>query len=187
MLSHFARSGYARFVRTALLAATLAAAALAASSSGAAVVPACKAAALRGDFASIYGSAGAGSISYALRLTNSSAATCFVSGLPVVQLLGKTGKLLPSHSQPAFRGAGTAVMVVLKPHASAWASARFSPDVPGKGEPVQGRQCEPTAYKARVTVPPARGTVVAPVRPPTPVCEHGSMSLSLLSSKRPTA
>ena len=75
---------------------------------------------------------------------------------------------------------GTAVRVVLRPGAAAVATARFSPDVPGTGEPTD-RQCEPTAVRARVVAPPGTGTTVVPLRPPTPVCEHGRLQLSLLS------
>ena len=71
--------------------------------------------------------------------------------------------------------------VVLRPGDRAHAFARFSPDVPGQGEPVTAKQCEPTAFEVRVTPPPGGGTLVAPVSPPTPVCEHGGMSLTVLS------
>jgi hypothetical protein len=140
----------------------------------------CTAAQLGGTFSAIYGSAGAGSISYALRLRNRSRQTCFVSGLAGLRLLGKTGRPLPTHVVPAFRGGLTAVRVVLRPGARAKATARFSPDIPGPGEP-QTAQCEPKAYKVRVTPPPGGGTLLAPVSPPTPVCEHGQLQLSALS------
>jgi hypothetical protein len=73
------------------------------------------------------------------------------------------------------------VRVILNATRRAQATARFSPDVPGPGEPVSGRQCEPTAYKVRVTPPSGGGTLVAPILPPTPVCEHGTVFLSTLS------
>ena len=136
---------------------------------------------LSGSFRVVPGSAGAGNIVYALRLRNVSARTCFVSGLARLQLLGKTGKPLPTHVTPAFRGGLTAVIVRLAPGHSARATARFSPDIPGRGEPVSGRQCEPTAYKVRVTPPPGVGALVVPIVPPTPVCEHGGLQLAALS------
>src|SRR5205823_10703384 len=105
---------------------------------------------LTGTFSVVPGSAGAGNIVYALRLANRSRQACFVSGLAGLRLLGRTGRLLPTHVQPAFRGALTAVRVVLRPGARAKATARFSPDVPGPGEPT-GKTCEPTAYQVRVT------------------------------------
>jgi hypothetical protein len=151
-----------------------------ANSGPAASVPPCTGAQLVGSFTAIYGSAGAGNISYALRLRNRSATTCFVSGLAGLRLLGRTGHPLPTHVQPAFRQGLTAPRVVLRPGHRANATARFSPDVPGPGEPV-AKTCEPKAYRARVTPPPGGGTLVVPIGPPTPVCEHGLMFLSALS------
>jgi hypothetical protein len=153
---------------------------LAAGGSASTVAP-CTGAQLSGTFSVVYGSAGAGNIVYALRLRNRSKQTCFVSGLAGLRLLGKTGRALPTHVVPAFRGGLTAVRVVLAPGRRAKATARFSPDVPGPGEGAT-RQCEPTAYRVRVTPPPGGGTLVAPVTPPTPVCEHGSLQLSALSA-----
>jgi hypothetical protein len=149
----------------------------------AATVAPCTGPTLSGTFSVVYGSAGAGNIVYALTLTNRSRQACFVSGLAGLRLLGRTGRALPTHVQPAFRGALTAVRVVLRPGARAKATARFSPDVPGVGEPAR-KQCEPTAYRVRVTPPPGGGTLVARVTPPTPVCEHGGIQLSALSAAR---
>jgi hypothetical protein len=153
---------------------------LALSGAPAAVNP-CTANQLSGTFRAVPGSAGAGNIVYALRLRNRSSRICFVSGLAGLRLLGKTGRPLPTHAAPAFRSGLTAVRVVLRPGQAARADARFSPDVPGPGEPVNARQCEPTAYRVRVTPPPGGGTLIARVSPPTPVCEHGGMSLKALS------
>jgi hypothetical protein len=161
-------------------AAGLAALALATGGPAAAVSP-CTGAMLSGTFSVITGSAGAGNIVYALRLRNQTTKPCFVSGLAGLRLLGKTGRPLPTRVEPAFRQGLTAVRVVLRPGARAKATARFSPDVPGPNEPTAGRQCEPTAYRARMTPPPGGGTLTAPVSPPTPVCSHGYMSLSALS------
>jgi hypothetical protein len=163
-----------------LAAVALAVPALAAAGPAAPVAP-CTGGMLSGTFSVIYGSAGAGSISYALRLRNRSGQACLVSGLAGLQLLGRTGRPLPTHVEPAFRGGPTAVRVVLRPGARAKATARFSPDVPGIGEPVD-RPCEPTAYRVRVTPPSGGGTLAAPVRPPTPVCEHGRIALSALAA-----
>ncbi len=150
----------------------------------AATAKSCGAAQLSGTFSAIYGSAGAGSISYALRLRNRSGTTCFVSGLAGLRLLDRARRPLPTRVEPSFRGGPTAVRVVLRPGRLAKATARFSPDVPGPGEPVAGRRCERVAYHVRVTPPPAGGTVIAPVQPPTPVCEHGRMLVSALSPER---
>jgi Domain of unknown function (DUF4232) len=141
---------------------------------------ACKASQLQGNFTVVRGSAGAGNIVYRLRVVNISPTTCFVSGLPVVRLLGKSGKPLPTNVRAAQPGMGTAARIVLASGEAARADARFSPDVPGPGEPVLKYQCEPTAYKLRVTAP-GGGTFIAPIAPPTPVCEHGTLSFKLFS------
>jgi hypothetical protein len=153
---------------------------LALTASPAAVQP-CAANQLSGTFRVVNGSAGAGNIVYALRLRNRSSRTCFVSGLAQLRLLGRTGRPLPTHVTPAFRPGLTAVRVVLRPGQTAKAEARFSPDIPGPGEPQTAGPCERKAYRVRITPPPGGGTLVGPVLPPTPVCEHGGMSLRALS------
>jgi len=158
-------------------------AAYAASTVDAAGTPACVGRDLTGTFAGVPGSAGAGSISYNLRLRNRSSRTCFVSGLPQLQLVGRTGKALPTHVRASHPGALTAVRVVVRPGGYTAATARFSPDVPGVGEGGYG-PCEPKAYRARVTIPPGGGIVVVPLIPATPVCEHGSMTFSVLVAGR---
>lgn len=169
-------------IRVALVstAAGLAALVLTAAKPAPPVAP-CTGAMLSGTFSVIPGSAGAGNIVYALRLRNTSRRTCFVSGLAGLRLLGKTGRALPTKVDPAFRGGLTAVRLVLRPGNRAKATARFTPDIPGPGEPTD-RQCEPTAHKVRVTPPPGGGTLIALISPPTPICVHGHISLSALSA-----
>jgi Protein of unknown function (DUF4232) len=134
---------------------------------------------LSGTFRAIRGSAGAGNIVYRLRVEDTDRAACFVTGLPGVTLLDGAGRKLPTKSSFAGRpGTRTAVMVRLTPGTgTATLTARFSPDVPGPGEPAAAGQCERTAYELRVT-PSGGGAVVVPVSPATPVCEHGSLQLT---------
>jgi hypothetical protein len=132
---------------------------------------------LHGTFSVVRGSAGAGNITYALVLRNGSARTCTLTGLPSAVLLGRTGTKLPTTVKAAFPGALAAVLVTLAPGKATRATARFSPDVPGRGEPRQGRRCEPVAYRLRVNAQ-GGGTSRVPVKPPTPVCEHGRLLFS---------
>jgi hypothetical protein len=141
---------------------------------------ACSGSALRGAFEVLPGSAGAGQISYVLTLSNASPTACFVTGLPVVQLLDAQGNPLPTHVSPAHPGQQAAVKVTLAPGASAKAEARFSPDVPGPGEQHPGR-CEPESAQLRVTAT-GGGTLNVAVSPPTSVCEHGSLRFDVLTS-----
>ncbi len=155
------------------------AAAWARSSAVAPSVGPCSASALSGTFKVIPGSAGAGNISYRLTLVNTSRSTCFVTGIPTLVLLDRKGKALPTAVRPAARGVGTAAMIQLAPGSAATADARFSPDVPGAGEQHPGA-CEKTAYWLRVSPAPGRGSLRAPISPPTPVCEKGTLTFSLL-------
>jgi hypothetical protein len=136
----------------------------------------CNGSQLAGTFAAVRGSAGAGNISYALQLKNISTSTCSVTGLPQGQLLGRHGGKLPTHVRAAFPGALSAVLVTLRHGQSTKATARFSPDVPGTGEPMMTGQCEPTAYSFRVTM--HSGTTTVKLLPATPVCEHGQLQFS---------
>jgi hypothetical protein len=141
---------------------------------GGAVRTFCSGPQLRASFDVLPGSAGAGNIVYVLHVTNRSATACTLTGLPSVRLLGRRGRALPTHVIAAFPGALTSVLVTLRPGASAHATARFSPDVPGVGEPTAGRRCEPIAYRLRVYAR-SGGSTVGLVRPPTSVCEHGRL------------
>jgi len=142
---------------------------------------ACTGSRLAGRFAVVQGSAGAGNIVYKLALKNTSGATCTVTGLPEGQLLGKTKAKLPTHVRAAYPNRLTAILVTLAPGASTFATARFSPDVPGPGEETIG-QCEPKAYWFRVSAP-GGGTTTVQLVPPTPVCEKGTLSFSAYAKK----
>jgi hypothetical protein len=125
---------------------------------------------ISGSFSVVRGSAGAGNVVYALRLHNKGSQACLLRGLPQLRLLGTHGRPLPTSvsADPRYKP----VPFVLRPGRTATAQARFSPDVPGKGEPAT-RACEPVARTARVL---AGGTsVIVPVRPPTRVCSHGRL------------
>lgn len=142
----------------------------------------CTGSQLHGGFAVVRGSAGAGNIVYKLTLKNVSTTPCTLTGLPAGRLLGKAGNPLPTHIRPANPGALAAILVTLVPGDTTYATARFSPDVPGPGEPVSASRCEPIAYWLRVTGQ-GGGTTRAKISPPTPVCEHGALSFSAYSHK----
>ncbi len=133
----------------------------------------CNSLQLIGTFAAVPGSAGAGNIVYALTLRNRSTQACTVTGLPKVTLVGLHSRTLPTHVRAAAPNQLTSALISLPHGASARATARFSPDVPGKGEQKSGA-CEPKAYALAVN-DPGGGVTLAPMRPPTPVCEHGQL------------
>lgn len=135
----------------------------------------CAATSLQGFFAGIPGSAGAGQTSYRLTLTNTGTASCWVQGLPQVQLLGTTGAANPTSVSAAPPAPASPPKISLAPGKSATADARFSPDVSGTGDVNKpGAPCEETSTVLRVTGP-GGGTLDAPIQPPTPVCERGSL------------
>ena len=140
----------------------------------------CSGADLRGRFAVEAGSAGAGTITYTLVLTNTSNAACTVSGTPDGTLLDGNGAALPTNILAVEAGQGSAQPVVLQAGEAATASARFSPDVAGTGD-VQTGRCEPVAHVLRVTAD-GGGTVDAPISPPTSVCERGTLSFRAFTS-----
>ncbi|MHB8690958.1 MAG: DUF4232 domain-containing protein [Solirubrobacteraceae bacterium] len=157
---------------------TVAAAGLAAAAivpfAGATSVSPCSTGALIVNFKLIPNSQGAGNVEYKLNVTSTGPRLCSL-GRPTVTLLGKTGAALPSHSH------ATGAPILLPAYGKASANARFSPDVAGTGDRQTGR-CQPTAYKVRVSFRGAIGSTTGPVKPPTPVCERGSLSLNALSA-----
>jgi hypothetical protein len=166
-------------LRLALAAGALIVLATAGATSGAALT-ACAPSDLTASMTVINGSPGAGSISYNVRLKNRSGGSCSVSGRPGLTLLGRHGHALPTHVVADRPGTGTAALITLAHGATAVAQARFSPDIPGSGEPAKGR-CERPAYGVRVALAsPGQGSLTGKVTPPTPVCEHGRIVLGLL-------
>ncbi len=135
----------------------------------------CTGAQLSGTFSLESGSAGAGQIGYTLTLKNTSPRSCYLSGVPRATLLGATGSQLPTHVNPA--GSGRATRIVLEPGASAVAQARFSPDVAGSGDAQTGT-CQPQAHMLQV-MPNGGGVTDVAVKPPTSVCERGSLNFGV--------
>jgi hypothetical protein len=132
---------------------------------------ACSGTQLAAAFAEVPNSAGAGQIAYALKVKNTSGGPCFVRGVPKGTLLGANGIPLPTHIKAA--GAG-GKQVVLPAGASALAQARFSPDVAGPGDSQSGA-CQPQAHTFQLNAG-GGGVTEAAIRPPTSVCEQGTLS-----------
>jgi hypothetical protein len=150
----------------------------AAQAAPAAIAP-CHPAGLRAAFRVVAGSAGAGHVSYDVRLINRGTHTCVVSGRPGLRLLGRHGKRLPTTVVPDQPGTGTAALIRLRPGRTAIAEARIG-RIAGPGEPQTG-PCEPTAHRVRVTLAsPGSGSLVGPVSPATAVCERGRITEGLL-------
>lgn len=158
-------------------AAVLAAVLVQATAGPASTAPGCTARQIHASFDYVPGSAAAGHVTYIVKLVNRGT-PCTISGRPGLRLYDGRGRPLPTHAFPDHPGTGTAVLVTIRTGHSARANARFSPDVPGPGE---GNPCERAAVHVHVTLPsPAQGAVIGPVKPRTPVCEHGRIVLGLL-------
>jgi hypothetical protein len=133
----------------------------------------CTGASLTGTFRLVPGSAGAGQIAYSLTVKNSSHEPCSIHGLPQATLLSASGSPLPTHVRSAAGGAGTSVLVLLQPGASAVAHARFSPDIAGDGDSQSG-PCQPVAHTLQV-MPNGGGVLDAAITPATSVCQRGTL------------
>ena len=144
----------------------------------------CAGGSLQGTFALIPGSPGAGQTSYRLTLTNTGAGSCWLQGIPQVQLLGTTGAANPTNATAAPPAPANPAKVSLAHGGSATSDARFSPDVPGTGDKNQPGPCEDTSTVLRVTAP-GGGTIDAPMQPPTPVCERGSLRFTVFVAASP--
>ncbi|HEV3172754.1 MAG TPA: DUF4232 domain-containing protein [Actinocrinis sp.] len=138
-------------------------------------VPRCHTTDLTASFTVVKGSAGAGNIVYNIDLKNTSSQPCTVYGYPGMLLLDAKHAPLPTNVQRSTIVAKTYVTLI--PNGDASASARFSPDIPGPGEPTSGA-CEPTAAFTEITPPDETTQLVTAVGPPTSVCEHGGMQVS---------
>ena len=126
----------------------------------------CEASTLSASFAHVRDSDATGHELYRLRIATHTDA-CVLPGNVTLQLLGANGADLPTRVFGAIR-------LNTVTSAGATIDLELSPDLYGRGEPASGR-CEPVAYRLRVRT--SVGTLVAPVRPPTPVCLHGAMAV----------
>ena len=136
----------------------------------------CSGTQLAATFIVVPNSAGAGQIAYTLSVKNSSHSACSLHGPPAGTLLGASGTALPTHVKAAEKGGRR---IVLPPGASATAQARFSPDVPGQGDSQSGT-CQPQAHTFQLSAE-GGGVTEVPIKPPTSVCEQGTLNFEPFS------
>jgi hypothetical protein len=140
---------------------------------------ACTHAQLAGTFTPVPGSAGTGQIEYVLTLKDISERGCWLGALPpAVKLLDASGSPLPTRAVPAQDANQSTPPATLEPGTVSTAAVRLSPDVAGRGD-AQSGPCQPQAHTLEVTVT-GGGTVDVPIRPPTSVCERGTLDFDLL-------
>ncbi|ADB53817.1 DUF4232 domain-containing protein [Conexibacter woesei] len=154
------------------LAAAVAAAGVTALLPGSAVAatPRCAVDQLDGAFKNA--SAGAGSRTATLVLTNTSRSRCSLFGYPGAQLLNARNRDLPTNIvRDRSRSPKT---VVLAPGGRAVSQWRWGA-IAGSGEP-QNRACEPNPARIEVTPPNATRFLVLPWKM-GPVCEKGEITV----------
>lgn len=154
-------------------AAALVVVAAIAATSASGSVQQCSAQHLSAKMTLIKGSFGAGNVSYKLSVKNNGPGSCIMSTYPGLKLVSATGKALPTRVKPTQK----AKTNVIPAGQTATAKLRFSPDIPGPGEPTHGA-CEPKAAKIVVSLNPT--TVRGPINPPTSVCQKGLMTMTPL-------
>jgi hypothetical protein len=143
-----------------------------ASGRGATGTKPCRNTQLSASMTHIFGSEGAGSTGYRLTLTNKSHRRCWVHEHLGLQLVSARSVKLPTHVNDFGRHG----VVTIAAGRKVSARLRFSPDIPGPGEPGTG-PCEPQAHRVIVFLgPPHGGGVTGAVKPPTSVCEHGTIA-----------
>ena len=147
----------------------------------ASVTARCQTSDLAASYTVVVGSSAAGSISYNLRLTDTSMHQCTIYGYAGMLLLDANHKPLPTNVQRD--SLVPKQLLRLNPGGSASATVRFSPDVPGVGDNPSSA-CQPTAYYAEVTPPDDTTQLVTAVNPPTSVCERGTMQISAFIAGR---
>lgn len=117
-------------------------------------------------------SQGAGHVAADLAFQNTSGHTCTIAGFPGVSLLASNDHPLPTNVLKNTSLAVTTIKVA--PGAWVHAEMRYSPNVPGPGEPQSG-QCEPTAVHALGLLPGDSAWTHVTLDNPTTVCEKGEL------------
>lgn len=117
-------------------------------------------------------SQGAGHIAADLAFKNTSNHACTIAGFPGISLLASNDHPLPSNVLKDNSIAITTIKVA--PGAWVHSEMRYSPNVPGPGEPTTG-QCEPTVVHALALLPGDSAWTHVTLGSPTTVCEKGEV------------
>lgn len=126
----------------------------------------------KGTWRVVPDSQGAGHVAADIALQNTSDHPCTVAGFPAVGLLASNEHPLPTNVLKDTSVAVTTTKVA--PGAWVHAEMRYSPNIPGPGEPQNG-QCEPTTVHALAQLPGDTAWSRITLDNPTPVCEKGEL------------
>jgi hypothetical protein len=125
-----------------------------------------------------------GHVEFIRRLTNSSTRTCMVPARPSLQLIGRGGEPLSTHVS-LWPPEAAMSPVALRPGTTALAAALVAVDIPRPGDShSKGGPCQPAAVELRVGTG-GKTSTLAPVQPPTSVCQRGSILLKSLVVQEP--
>lgn len=136
--------------------------------------PACSATEMpSGTWRVVPDSQGAGHVAADIALQNTSGHTCTVTGFPGVSLLASNDHPLPTN---VVKDNAVAVKTLtVAPGGWVHSEMRYSPNVPGPGEPQNGGQCEPMTVHALAQLPGSPKWSHITLDNPTPVCEKGQL------------
>jgi hypothetical protein len=109
---------------------------------------------------------------YTIGLRNTTTAACYTGSMLGVRLLGGTG----SQPLPTKVSGGVSAPYVVGSHARAIALATLD-TTPARGEP---KPCA-LAFSLQLSLSPAGGTLLVPIKPPVHACHRGAITLSSLS------
>ncbi|NUP46470.1 MAG: DUF4232 domain-containing protein [Catenulispora sp.] len=117
------------------------------------------------------GSEGAGHVAADISLQNTSNHSCTVTGYPGIQQLASDEHPLPTN---VVRFPTTVTTVTVAPGGWVHSEIRYSPNIPGEGEPTTGN-CEPETVHALAQLPGDSKWAKVTVVVPTTVCEKGTV------------
>ncbi|NUR61246.1 MAG: DUF4232 domain-containing protein [Catenulispora sp.] len=135
-----------------------------------------------GTWKTVEGSNGAGHVSADIALQNTSTHSCTVSGYPGVSLLASDRHPLPT---TVVKFPATPAVLTVAPGTWIHSEIRYSPDIPGPGEPTTGN-CEPETVHALAQLPGDSAWVPVTLTSPTPVCEKGALQAKPFASGEST-
>ncbi|MFL6110226.1 MAG: DUF4232 domain-containing protein [Catenulispora sp.] len=124
-----------------------------------------------GTWKTVPGSEGAGHVAADISLRNTSTHPCTVAGYPAVSLLASDQHPLPTN---VVRFPTAVTTVTVAPGAWVHSEVRYSPNIPGPGEPQTG-ECEPMTVHALAQLPGDTAWAKVTLPAPTMVCEKGTL------------
>ncbi|MEY9929938.1 hypothetical protein ABH926_004580 [Catenulispora sp. GP43] len=127
-----------------------------------------------GTWRTVPDSQGAGHVAADIAFQNTSSHTCTVAGFPGISLLASNDHSLPTNVLKDNSVAVTTISVA--PGAWVHAEMRYSPNIPGPGEPQNG-QCEPMTVHAVAQLPGDSAWSRVTLDNPTTVCEKGELQV----------